>query len=146
MDQQQQRALFYESYRAALREDCKAIDGTPAWAKVVGQRLFPEISDPVEAGRRLNDKTNPNRDDRLSDDQERLIMRLAREKRGFSAALDYICDDTEFERTKPKDRKDEMLELQGRIERSTSELRSLIERQERLVRSPLTDVSSRKQA
>lgn len=146
MDQQPQRALFYENYRAALREDCKAIEPTAAWAKVVGKLLFPEISDPVEAGRRLNDRTNPNRDDRLSDEQERLIMRLAREKRGFSAALDFICDDTEFERTKPRDRKDEMLELQGRIERSTAELRQLIERQERLVRSPLSSVDNRKTA
>jgi hypothetical protein len=141
MMHQQQRALFYENYRAALREDCKAIaDYSPAWAKVVGKMLFPEISDPIEAGRRLNDKTNPNRDDRLSDDQERCIMRWAREKRGFSAALDYICDDTEFERTKPRDRKDEALELQARAEALLRELKQVTERQERLLRPPIAVV------
>jgi hypothetical protein len=36
-----QRALFYEGYREALRKDCQAIEPTPAWAKVVGKLLFP---------------------------------------------------------------------------------------------------------
>ncbi len=144
---QQQRALFYENYRAALREDCKAIgDSTQAWAKVVGKILFPEISDPTEAGRRLNDKTNPHREDRLSDEQERLIMRLAREKRGFSAALDFICDDTEFERTKPRDRRDEAAELQARFERGLAELRQITERQERLAQAPLALVAKKSTA
>ncbi len=144
--EQQQRALFYESYRAALREDCKAVDGTQAWAKVVGKILFPEISDPIEAGRRLNDKTNPNREDRLSDEQERHIMRLAREKRGFSAALDFICDDAEFERTTPKDRRDEAVELQARAERTLAEFKQVTERYERLIRSPLAVVDNSKKS
>lgn len=140
---QQGRKLFYDGYREALRDDCKAIDDTAAWAKNVGKLLFPEIVDPIEAGRRLNDKTNPNRDDRLSDDQERLIMRLSVRKRGFSAAHDYISDEIEMERAKPKDRKDEMLELQGRVERGISELKSLMERQERLIRMPLASVPTK---
>ena len=146
MDDNKQRALFYDSYRAALREDCKAIEPSLAWAKVVGKILFPEITDPIEAGRLLNDKTNPNRRDRLSDEQERFIMRLAREKRGFSAALDFICDDTEFERTKPRDRRDEALELQARAERTLAEFRQVTERYERLVRAPLAVIDNKKSA
>lgn len=142
---QQQRALFYENYRFALREDCKAIaDGSPAWAKVVGKILFPEITDPIDAGRRLNDRTNPGRDDRLTDEQERLIMRLARQKRGFSAALDFICDDTEFERTKPKDRRDEAAELIAREERILVELKQIMDRRERMAtQSPLALIKNR---
>lgn len=137
------RKLFYDGYREALREDCKAIgDDTAGWAKTVGRLLFPEISDPIEAGRRLNDKTNPNRDDRLSDEQERLIMRLAVEKRGFSAAHDFICDDTNLERSTAKDRHDEALELQARAERLIVELRQIVDRQERLTRAPLASIKS----
>jgi hypothetical protein len=143
---EQQRALFYDSYRAALREDCKAIEPSPAWAKVVGKLFFPEIADPVEAGRRLNDKTNPNREDRLSDDQERLIMRLAIERRGFSAAHDYLSDEIGMERAKARDRKDEALELQSRAERTLAEFRSLMERYERLTRTPLAAVDVKKSA
>jgi hypothetical protein len=145
---QQQRALFYDGYKAALREDCKSIEPTPAWAKVVGKMLFPEIADPVEAGRRLNDKTNSNRDDRLSDDQERLIMRLAVEKRGYSAAHDYISDEIGMERGRPKERKDEARELLSRGEALLTEMKSVTERFERVVRSPLAvvDSSSKKSA
>lgn len=141
------RKLFYDGYREALREDCKAIgDDTAGWAKSVGRMLFPEITDPIEAGRRLNDKTNANRDDRLSDAQERLIMRMAVEKRGFSAAHDFICDETNLERSKPKDRRDEALELQSRAERLLVELRQITERQERLTRTPLASISSKSAA
>lgn len=142
----QQRALFYDNYRAALRHDCKAIaDESPAWAKTVGKMLWPG-KDAIEAGRTLNDKTNENRADRLSDEEERLIMRLAIEKRGFSAAYDFLADEIGMERAKARDRKDEMVELQSRIERSTAELRELIARQERLVRAPIAAVEIKKTA
>jgi hypothetical protein len=107
---QQQRALFYDNYRAALRDDCKAIsDHSPAWSKQVGLLLWPG-KDAIEAGRRLNDCTNPNRDDRLSDEEERLVMRLAVAKRGFSAGHDYISDEISMERAKPRERKEEALD------------------------------------
>lgn len=137
---QQQRALFYDSYRAALRDDCKAAAGnSPAWAKEIGHLLWPG-KDAIEAGRRLNDCTNPNRDDRLSDEEERLVMRLAVQRRGFSAAHDYTADEINMERSKPRDRKDEALELQGRAERLLAELRNITDRQERLVRPPIAAV------
>lgn len=141
------RALWYENYRAALRDDCKAIaDGSKAWAQVVGARLFPSITDQVAAGRRLNDLTNPNRDDRLTDDEERLIMRLAVEKRGFSAAHDFITDDIGMERGRPRERSDEALELMGRAERLMSEFKGVTERMERLASSPLALVSKKSAA
>lgn len=131
--------LFYESYAAALRDDCKAIEPTKAWAKVVGKILFPE-KDADSAGRALDDKLNPNRRDRLSDEQERLVMRMAREAREFSAALAFICDDTDFERPKPKNARDEAFELQARAEHLLVELKLVTERQERLARSPLQTI------
>lgn len=141
MEQQHQRALWYENYRAALRDDCKAVaDNSPGWAKLLGAKLWPG-KDPIEAGRTLNDMTNPNRDDRLSDEHERLIMRLSVEKRGYSAAHDYVADEINMERAKPKDRRDEALELQARAERVLAELRDITMRQEKLSQSPLAVVS-----
>lgn len=135
--EQQTRAMFYDGYRAALRDDCKAAaDNSPAWAKEIGHLLWPG-KDPLEAGRRLTDCTNPNRDDRLSDEEERLVMRLSVQKRGFSAAHDFITDEIAMERSKPKDRVDEASELMARGERLLAELRVITERQERLMRSPL---------
>jgi len=57
-------------------------------------------------------RLNADRRERLSDEQERLIMRRAREARGFSAALYFICDDTGFERPRSRDPEDEKEKLQ----------------------------------
>lgn len=129
--------LFYDGYCAALRDDCKAIEPTEAWAKVVGKMLFPE-KEILAARGALLDKTNPEKRDRLTDEQERLIMTKAREVRGFSAALYHICDCTGFERPRAKAPKDEALELQSRGERLLAELKQITERQERLLRAPLS--------
>ena len=134
--------LFYESFTAALRDDCKAIEPSRAWAKVVGKLLFPE-KDPESAARALDDKLNPNRRDRFTDEQERLIMRKAREARGFSAALNFICDDTDFERPKARDPADEMAELQRRYIDSVAEQRRIAERMERLARAPIAVLQGR---
>lgn len=130
---EKQALLFYENYVSALKDDCMAIEPSRAWAKVVGKKLFPEKDDDA-AHRALLDKLNPNRADRLSDEQERMIIRLAREVRGFSAALAFLCDDTGFERPKALNPKDEALEIIAREERLLAELRQLMERRERLPR------------
>src|SRR3990167_4548564 len=97
-------ALFYESLQDALREDARALaGGSRAWAKVVGRLLKPEIADPEVAARWLDDRLNPNRRERLTDDQERYLMRESARARGWSAALCYICDEAGFERPKRRD-------------------------------------------
>ncbi len=132
MDEQ----LFYDSYLAALRDDVDACGGP----KEVGGWFWPEKT--VENRRnRVNDRLNSDRGERFTEDQERLIMRRARERRGFSAAVYSICDDTGFERPKPKNPKDEALELQSRAERTLAELKQILDRQERLTKSPLAVVA-----
>lgn len=90
-----QAELFYEDYFAALRDDVTALGG----AKEVGRWFWPE-KEVMAARNKLNDALNSDRRERLSDEQERLIMRRAREARGFSAAVCFVCDDTGFERPK----------------------------------------------
>lgn len=114
--------LWYESYCVALREDAQVIGGGKKnWAKMVGAQLFPE-KDPEIAGRTLDDKLNPMRRERLSDEQERWIMREANRARGFSAALAFICDDTNFLRPLPKKPQEEEARLVTVIQQATSVL------------------------
>lgn len=94
--------LFYESFQEGLRDDVNAIGG----AKAVGAMLWPE-KDPLAARNKVNDCLNIEKRDRFSEEQEDLIIKLAREKRGFSAGLYARCDATGFERPKPKDPEDE---------------------------------------
>lgn len=132
--------LFYDTYLEALKDDVTACGG----AKEVGQWFWPEKT--FENRRnRVNDRLNAERDERFTNDQERLIMRRARERRGFSAAICFLCDDAGFERPKPKHPKDEQIEILAREERLVNEFRQLMERRERLARAPLAVVPGKQQ-
>jgi hypothetical protein len=100
--------LFYESWEEALRDDVRALGG----AKAVASLLWPEKSDPIAARNKLNDALNPERRDRLSHEQEMLIMRKAKEVRGWSAGIFYLCDEAGFDRPQPKDPQDEQAKRQ----------------------------------
>jgi len=110
-------ALFYESMEEAQRDDVRALGGL----KVVGALFFPE-KDVEAAARALADKINAGRRERLTDEQERLLMRMAREKRGFSATLAYLCDDTGFDRPKPIAPADKAAQLMREFNRSVESL------------------------
>jgi hypothetical protein len=102
--------LFYEDWLSALRDDVQAIGGN----KVVGGVFWGALP-ADEAGRKLATKLNGQRPERLSAEQERFIMRQAREVRGFSAALYFLCDDVGFERPKALNPEDEKQKLQREL-------------------------------
>jgi hypothetical protein len=129
-----QGSLFFESWEEALQDDVRGLGGY----KAVGQLLFPEIIDPAAAGRTLADKLNINRRERLSDKQERLIMRLAAQKRGYSAAMCFACDDTSHERAKPLNAADETTEVQRQYIAAVQLQAKLAERMERLMHASMT--------
>lgn len=119
--------LFYESWLDALRDDVRALGG----AKAVGTVFWPEKS--VDAAKnKLNDALNEDRRERLTDEQERYIIRSARERRGFSAALMYLCDETGFERPKERDPLDEAAQLQREFIESVRRHERIVEKLERL--------------
>lgn len=119
--------LFYEGWLDALRDDVRTLGG----AKAVGLALWPEKS--IDAAKnKLNDALNEDRRERLTDEQERWIIRSAREKRGFSAALCYLCDDTGFERPKERDPLDEAAQLQREFIDSVRRHERIVEKLERL--------------
>lgn len=130
-----QAALFYESFDDALLDDVKAIGGL----KAVGKMFKPE-KDAVTAGRWLADCLNTGRRERLDDEQERYIMRLAKRERGFSAALCFICDDTEFERPKAKSPDDERAATMRTIAETTVTLKRALDTIDRLTHTPLQSV------
>jgi len=109
--------LFYEDWLSALRDDVQAIGGN----KVVGGVFWGALP-ADEAGRKLATKLNGQRPERLSAEQERFIMRRAREARGFSAALYFLCDDVGFERPKALNPEDEKQKLQRELVAAVSSL------------------------
>jgi hypothetical protein len=141
--------LFYEGYCQALRRDAQSVAGYKRnWAMVVGRMIFPEIEDPEIAARRLDDKLNPNRRERLSDEQERKIMREAARINGFSHTIAFICDDTGFKRPERIEAKVEVERLVGVIQNATetmqrvcAELERIKQLQEKPAAAPLTVVT-----
>lgn len=132
MSQTGQPELFYESFLEALKDDVKAIGGS----KELGAKFWPEKAATAEglvaARNAVNDRLNGDKRDRFNDDQVRYIMRRAREVRGFSAALYFICDDTQFERPKPRAPQDERAEIVRQIREAASMFKAGMERFERL--------------
>lgn len=122
-----QPELFYDSYLEALRDDVKACGGP----KTVGEWFWPDKL--VETRRNMvNDRLNTERRDRFTDDQERLIMRRAKQARGFSSALCFICDDTEHERAKPKSAEDERTAAMREFTNAVNRLGPIADKLERL--------------
>lgn len=118
----EQPELFYDSFLEALRDDVNACGGP----KEVGCWFWPEKS--LETARNsVNDRLNIERRDRFTNDQERLIIRKARERRGFSAAIAFLCDDTGFERPRPKEPEDERARLQREFVDSVRRLDAISE-------------------
>lgn len=130
-----QAELFYESYLEALRDDVRAIGG----AKEVGHTFWPQKD--MEAARNaVNDRLNAERRERFENDQERYIMRKARELRGFSAALCYLCDDTGFQRPVAKNPIDELAKHQAAFVEAVKSAQSIVKQLERLTQPPLQAV------
>lgn len=127
--------LFYEGWYEGLRDDVRAIGGT----KAVGCLLFPE-KDPLAARNKLNDALNAERRERLTQEQETMVIRLARERRGYSAALYWLCDEAGFKRPEPRDPLDEAAELQREFIESVNRQERIAARLEALTQAPIRAV------
>lgn len=127
--------LFYEGWYEGLRDDVRALGGT----KAVGCLLFPE-KDPLAARNKLNDALNAERRERLTQEQETMVIRLARERRGYSAALYWLCDEAGFERPAPRDPLDEAAELQREFIDSVKRQERIAARLEALTQAPIRAV------
>jgi tRNA(Ile2) C34 agmatinyltransferase TiaS len=107
-----------ESFNQALIDCVKAAGGSA----IVGKKVFPEKS-PEAAQRALLDCLNEDRSAKLSPDQVKLVLRLARDK-GHHGGIAYLLTDLGYSPTTPIEPKDEAAELS----RQASELLAAAER------------------
>lgn len=127
-----QPELFYESYLDALRDDVRACGG----AKEIGIKFHPQKE--ADAARNwVNDRLNADRRERFDDDQARYIMRRAREVRGFSASLCYLCDDTGFARPIAMNPVDVVAKRQQEFIAAVKQVQQIGRDLERLTQTPL---------
>lgn len=94
-----------ETLNDALIECVKAAGGSAN----VGRKVFPEKS-PDAAQRALLDCLNEDRPAKLSPDQVKLILKLAREK-GFHGGIAFLLSDLGYAPTTPIEPQDELAEL-----------------------------------
>lgn len=110
--------------------------------KEAGVMLRPELRErPIQAGQWLRDCFNPEKRERLNPDQVFLLLRLARDK-GYHAAKHWLDAELGYEQGKALDPVDEVARLQVRGADLARELRSIVDRMEKLSTPPLASVRS----
>lgn len=115
-----------ETWTDALIDCVKAAGGSA----IVGRKVFPEKS-PESAQRALLDCLNDERPAKLSPDQVRLILKLARDK-GYHGGIAYLLADLGYAPTTPIEPKDEVAELRREYIAAASQLTETVERMERM--------------
>lgn len=125
-----QSELFYEDIYAAYRSGVEHCGG----AKKVGRQLFPEKS-PEAAGHQLMACMNPNRSEKLSEEQRILLLAIFRDA-GFHGAMHYIADATRYERPRPIDLIEQAVDVQQQMESTVARMEQLVDRWERIQSSP----------
>lgn len=115
-----------ETWNDALIECVKAAGGSA----IVGRKVFPEKS-PEAAQRALLDCLNEDRPAKLSPDQVKLILRLARDK-GFHGGIGFLLADLGYAPTTPIEPKDEIAELQRQYIETAGHMTDLAARMEQM--------------
>jgi hypothetical protein len=116
-----------ETWNDALIDCVKAAGGSA----IVGKKVFPEKS-PESAQRALLDCLNDDRPAKLSPDQTKLILRLARDK-GFHGGIAFLLADLGYAPTTPIEPKDEVAELQRQFIEAGAQAAELGARMEQMV-------------
>ncbi len=123
---QQEFEVVFEDALDALRSAVRAIGG----AKVAGRRLYPGKPQ-AQAHRDVLDALNPERERKFDIHEVIQILKWAREA-GFHSAKHYLDLETGYERSAPRERADELAELQRAYIQSVEQQGRLVERIERL--------------
>lgn len=115
-----------ETWNDALIECVKAAGGSA----IVGKKVFPEKS-PESAQRALLDCLNEDRPAKLSPDQVKLVLRLARDK-GFHGGIAFLLADLGYAPTNPIEPRDEVAELQRQFIEASNHITDSLSRAEQL--------------
>jgi hypothetical protein len=117
-----------ETWNDALIECVKAAGGS----HIVGKKVFPEKS-PDSAQRALLDCLNEDRPAKLSPDQVKLVLRLARDK-GFHGGVAFLLGDLGYAPTTPIDPQDEAAELRRQYIDAAGQMAGIAERMEEMAK------------
>lgn len=105
-----------ETWNDALIECVKAAGGSA----IVGKKVFPEKSQET-AQRALLDCLNEDRPAKLSPDQVKLVLRLARDK-GFHGGIAFLLSDLGYAPTTPIEPQDEAAELRRHFNEAVGQM------------------------
>lgn len=109
--------------------------------KKVGVMLRPELEEKGPAAAQwLRDCLNPDKPERLNPDQVFLLLRIARAA-GYHAAKHWMDAELGYEQGRPLKPQDEAADLTRHCADLARELRTSIDRLERLSQPPLASVS-----
>lgn len=104
-----QQVLFHEDINEALKGLVAALGG----AKIVGTRLFPDLT--VDGARaRLLDALNPDRAQQLSQTQFLTLLKWGREA-GHHGVMEYVADEAGYTRPSPRSPEEERADLQRQV-------------------------------
>lgn len=104
-----QQSLFHEDLNEALKGLVSALGG----AKVVGARLFPDLTGDG-ARSRLLDSLNPDRAQQLSQTQFLTLLRWGREA-GYHGVMEYVAEEAGYTRPSPRSPEEERADLQRQV-------------------------------
>ncbi len=122
-----QARLFYEDAKDALT--CALSESGKA-PKAIALEMRPEMkADSAKAW--LHNCLDPDKNEKFSIDQIIQFINLTKRSDGTNSLLDYICDETDHQRTVAKAPEDEMAQLQRAFINSVDEQKKLVERIQR---------------
>lgn len=129
---------LFSDWNEALDAVCQHLGGY----KKVGVLLRPELEQkPLAAAQWIRDCLNPEKAERMNPDQVFLLLRLARAG-DYHAAKHWMDAELGYEQGRPLSPKDEAVHLTQHCATLARELRTSIERLERLSQAPLASVRS----
>lgn len=117
-----------ETWNDALIECVKAAGGS----SIVGRKVFPEKS-PESGQRALLDCLNEERPAKLSPDQVKLVLKLARE-RGFHGGIAFLLSDLGYAPTTPIEPQDEAAELRRQFIEASGKMAETAARMEEMAK------------
>lgn len=123
----EQPALFHEDLNAALGHLISALGGP----KVVGSSMWPAITPPDKAGRKISDCLNDNHQQRFSGDDILWLLREGR-RAGVHSAMAFIAAQCGYELPRPIEPEDARAKLQRDYIEATKAMGDLVARMERL--------------
>lgn len=122
-----QQPLFHEDLAGALNHLISALGGP----KKVGSAMWPSITNPEKAGRKLSDCLNDNHLQKFSPDDVMWLLREGR-KAGIHSAMAFINEECGYAAPQPVDPENEAAALQRQFIQSVKQQAEMLKRMERL--------------